>query len=72
MPNVQKRLSTVKNLSSLYPDAGFTESTIRWLIFNKNENGFSSCICRMGRKILIDLDAFESWLDSEAANGGAQ
>ena len=65
-----KRLTTVKNLPSHYPDANFTTSAVRWLIFNARENGFSSCIVRIGRKVLIDLDAFEQWLDEQAAQGG--
>lgn len=69
MPTNQKRLSTVKNLPSLYPDAGFTESSIRWLLFNAKENGFSCCVVRVGRKILIDLTRFEEWLDIQAAEG---
>jgi hypothetical protein len=66
----QKRLSTVSNLPNFYPDAGFTQSSIRWLIFNSKENGFGHCIRRMGRKVLIDLDAFEEWLDNQTLNGG--
>lgn len=65
-----RRLSTVKNLPYKYPDANFTESSIRWLIFNAKENGFSACIVRMGRKVLIDLDAFQQWLDEQAIKGG--
>jgi len=66
-----KRLSTVRNLPGLYPDAGFTQSSIRWLIFNAKENGFSMCIVRMGRKVLVDLDKFNEWLDNQAADGGS-
>lgn len=66
---LRKRLSTVKNLPGLYPDAGFTDSSIRWNIFNGRENGFNRCVIRVGRKILIDLDRFEEWLDSQAAEG---
>lgn len=65
-----RKLSTVRNLPSQYPDAGFTESSIRWLIFNSSENGFNHCIRRAGRKVLIDLDAFEEWMDNEALQGG--
>lgn len=61
-----KRLATVKNLPPLYPEAGFTESSIRWLIFNEKENGFSNCVRRIGKKVLIDLDAFETWIDQQA------
>ncbi|MEO8401839.1 MAG: hypothetical protein ABI597_08615 [Gammaproteobacteria bacterium] len=63
-----KRLATVKKIPSLYPNV-FTESSIRWLIFNEKANGFSACIRRLGRKVLIDLDAFESWIDEQ---GGAK
>ena len=68
-PNQTKRLSTVRNLPALYPDAGFTQNSIRWLIFNADENGFSHCVVRLGRKVLIDLARFEEWLDNQAAEG---
>lgn len=60
--NLNKRLSTVKRIPELYPGA-FTESSIRWLIFNEKQNGFSRCIRRLGKKVLIDLDSFEAWID---------
>ena len=66
--NLDKRLATVKKIPSIYPDV-FTESSIRWLIFNEHANGFSSCVRRLGRKVLIDLDAFESWI---AKQGGSK
>jgi hypothetical protein len=64
-----KRYSTVKNLPSLYPGANFAESSIRWLIFNAKENGFDYCIRRVMGKILIDLQAFEEWMDNEELKG---
>jgi len=70
MNQSSRRLSTVKNVPSKYPDANFTESSLRWLLFNAKENGFSSCIVRIGRKVLIDLDRFEDWLDNQAVQGG--
>ncbi len=72
MREVNRRLSTTKNIPLKYPDANITESSIRWLIFNAKENGFSTCVVRMGRKVLIDLDRFEAWLDNQAANGGTK
>ena len=63
-----KRVCSVKNFPSMYPGAEFTESSIRWLIANKKTNGFSSCIVRVGKKILIDLDKFEGWLDAGGDN----
>jgi len=59
------RLATIRQTASLYP---FSESSLRWLIFNENRNGFSRCLRRIGRKILINLDDFEQWIDQQ---GGA-
>lgn len=67
--NQNRRLTTVKNLPKSYPYADFNEGGIRWLIFNANDNGFSKCIVRAGRKVLIDLDLFEKWLDEKAMEG---
>lgn len=67
---MNRRLSTVRNLPAKYPDANVTQSSIRWLLFNAKENGFSSCVVRIGRKVLIDLDKFESYLDEQAYQGG--
>ena len=61
------KLVTVKRLPLLYPDASITESSIRWLIFNAQTNEFQGCIRRMGRKVLIDVEAFERWLDKDRA-----
>ncbi len=63
-----KRLSTVKKIPAHYNGA-FTEASIRWLIFNEQTNGFSKCIRRLGRKVLVDLDAFEQWIEEQ---GGAK
>jgi hypothetical protein len=55
-----KRFYTVKQIPSYYP--AFTESSIRYLIFNQKQNGFDSCIRKIGKKILIDADDFENWI----------
>lgn len=65
-----RRIASVKNTPLKYPDSGLTESSIRWLIFNARDNGFDSCIVRLGRRVFIDLDKFEQWLDEQAAIGG--
>ena len=44
-------------------EKGFiSESGLRYLIFHANTNGFAKVIKRIGKKILIDFNAFESWL----------
>ena len=43
-----------------------TESSLRYYIFN-NKYGFDAkCVRRIGRKVLIDLSAFEQWLQEQA------
>ncbi len=68
IPVPVKRYAAVKQIPALYP--AFTESSLRWLIFNENQNGFNNCIRRAGRKILVDLDGFESWIDHQNKQGG--
>ncbi len=65
---IVKRLVPVKKIPDLYPGA-FTESSIRWLIFQGEKTGFASCVRRLGRKVLIDLDDFEAYIASQS-NGG--
>jgi hypothetical protein len=36
---------------------------LRWWIFNAETNGMSVCLRRIGRKILIDCDLFEKWIE---------
>jgi hypothetical protein len=66
--SINKRLATAKKIPELYPGV-FTESSIRWLIFNEDINGFSSCVRRIGKKVLIDLDLFEEWIDAQGSKG---
>lgn len=59
----KRRWVPVKRMPEIYPDT-IKESTIRWLIFNEHQNGFHQCVRRIGGKVMIDLDAFEAWVDS--------
>lgn len=58
-----KRLATVPQMPNYYP--AFSTASIRWLIFNSQSNGFGGCVRRVGRKVLIDLDQFELWIDGQ-------
>ncbi len=55
----------VKDVPGKYP--AFTESSIRWAIFNSATNGFNKVIRKVGRRVLIDEEAFLQWIDSAAA-----
>ncbi|MCX7111776.1 MAG: hypothetical protein NTX45_16940 [Proteobacteria bacterium] len=66
-----RNLLTIKQFSDRHK--AFSQAAIRNYIFkaapvitNKATipgNGFDACMVRIGRKILIDEDAFFSWLD---------
>lgn len=56
---------TVKQLPAKYP--AFTESAIRWAIFNRDRNGFSAVIRKVGKKVLIDEVAFVEWIEKGLA-----
>ena len=45
----------------------FTEPQLRWFIFNAESNGLSKqgAIKRIGRRVYIDPEAFDRWIDSQ-------
>lgn len=47
-----------------------SESGLRYLIFNADTNGFNKVIKKIGRKVLIDFNAFEDWLNTINQQGG--
>lgn len=60
-----KSFLTVKQVPGKYP--AFKESSIRWAIFNKDTNGFNKVIRKVGRKVLIDEEAFVQWIEQGIA-----
>ena len=73
------RLATVEKAADYYADAGQTEPAIRANIFKASDrynsrgekipgNGLAAtgAIIRRGRKVLIDLDRYGSWLSGGA------
>jgi hypothetical protein len=61
-----RRFATVNQTSEIYP--AFTVASLRYLIFHRKTNGFDKCIFRIGRKVLIDVDLFEAWIDEKKGN----
>ena len=51
---------TVPNTAKKYP--AFTEGSLRWLLFNREHNGFDRCVVRVGRRVLIDETELVAWL----------
>ena len=62
-----KTLLRVNQFLEKHP--AFTHGQIRWLIFNAASNGLERALVRIGRRVLIDIEVFELWL--EERRGGA-
>ncbi|NCP62018.1 MAG: hypothetical protein GW748_01725 [Alphaproteobacteria bacterium] len=54
---------TVKQMAVKNP--AFTESSLRYHIFNEHKNGINKAICRIGKKILINEELFFEWLEDQ-------
>lgn len=61
-----KRYMTVRQTALEYP--ALTESSLRWLRFNGSQNGFDACVIKLGRRILLDAEEFERWLQGYREN----
>lgn len=60
---LQTKYYTVKQFAK---EEGFiSESGLRYLIFNADTNGFNKVIKRIGRKVLIDVQAFYEWVEEQ-------
>lgn len=59
-----KQLRTVKQLAA---ESGgvFTQGALRWMLFNSERNGLESAVVRVGRRVLVDADAFGRWLECQ-------
>lgn len=53
-------LLTVKQFCQRHP--AFTQGGLRWLLFHRQDNGLERAIVTVGRRLLIDVDAFFGWL----------
>ena len=65
MPDFRK-LRTIKQLSA-ESGGSFSEGSLRWLVFNAQENGLNSALVRVGRRVLVDMDRFNEWLSNQRA-----
>ena len=65
---IAKRVLTFRQIAQSYP--AFSEGALRWLRFNGTENGFDRCVIKLGRRVLLDAEAFERWLETHRAGSG--
>lgn len=47
----------------------FSEGQLRWWIFNADKNGMADdgVVVRLGRRVYIDVDRFDEWVDAQQA-----
>ncbi|WP_148268126.1 DNA-binding protein [Pseudoxanthomonas spadix] len=57
----------LKTVSAFADGSPFSEAQVRWWIFNEKTNGMSDngVIVRIGKRVYIDTDAFDRWVDSQ-------
>ena len=61
-----ENLRTVRQVAEANP--AFSEASLRWLIFRAKQNGLETALVRVGRRVLIDVERFNSWLDDPRAS----
>jgi hypothetical protein len=57
----------LKSVAQFAVNTPFSEAQCRWWIFNAERNGLNEAraILRIGRRVYIDVDAFDRWLDAQ-------
>lgn len=55
----------LKSPAQLAADGPLSLDQLRWLIFNAKHNGLDTSICRIGRRVYIDVDGFDAWLRAQ-------
>lgn len=46
-----------------------SEAGLRYLIFNRKHNGFDRCVKQVGKRVLIDEQAFVQWVEWKSKEG---
>lgn len=61
----------LKSVSAFTETTPFTTGQIRFWIFDAERNGLANhgAIVRVGRRVYIDVEGFERWIDAQQAAG---
>ena len=62
-PRGVRTLLTVQQFSEKH--RAFTPGALRFMLFNREENGLTRAVVRVGRRILLDEEEFFGWLDEQ-------
>lgn len=57
----------LKTIGRFAAESPFSESQLRWWTFCADRNGLTAAgaIVRIGRRVYIDVDRFDAWIDSQ-------
>lgn len=57
----------LRSVAQFAASGPFTQNQLRWWIFNAATNGLaeSGAILRVQRRVYIDVDRFDTWIDSQ-------
>ena len=68
---MSRELKTVSQFSS---QGAWTEPQIRWWIFQSASNGMDrhKVVYRIGRRVYLDAQAFDRWIDAQNPQAVAQ
>jgi hypothetical protein len=66
MRTAMREILTISQFAERCP--AFKEPALRWLIFNRRQNGLekSGAIVRNGRRVLLDVQKFFVWLEARS------
>ena len=57
----------LRSISQFASGSAFTEAQLRWFVFNAESNGLlqAGAIARIGRRVYLDEQGFDRWLQSQ-------
>ncbi len=59
---MKRELKTVTQFAETSP---FTEAQLRWFIFNAKTNGLKPAVVKVGRRVYLDVNAFDRWIEAQ-------
>lgn len=51
------------------PDYPFTPGRVKWMLESRHKNGFDLCCRKIGRRIYINTELLNAWIEDHAEAG---
>jgi hypothetical protein len=58
---------SIKQITDRYP---FTAGQVRHFLTMRHRNGLEGAIRKIGKRVYVRLDLFQSWIESQRSKGG--